>query len=100
MAKKLRLPAILMAQDLLEGHPLVWADKGWANEFENAVIINNEQEIADFEQIIFSELAKNQILDAQLVEVTIDENGAPLPRNYRTAIQIKGPTIKYGAQNV
>ncbi len=100
MAKKLRLPAILMAQDLLEGHPLVWTNKGWTVEFENALILNHEQEITDFEEIITSELAKNQVLDAQLVEVTIDENGAPLPRNYRTAIQIKGPTISYGAQNV
>lgn len=100
MAKKIRLPAIVMAQDLLEGHPLVWANSCWSRDFEKASIINSDEGIANFEEIIAEELSKNEVLDAQLVEVTIAENGVPLPRNYRAAIQIAGPTIKYGAPNV
>ncbi len=96
MSKKIKYPAILIAHDLLSGQVIYWSGEKWENDFENAIIANNEDDSNHLEGIAQKFISKNQVVDAELVSVNIIDNKI-IPEHFRVKIKVSGPTIKYGA---
>ena len=96
MSKKIKYPAILIAHDLLSGQVIYWSGEKWENDFENAIIANNEDDADQLEGIAQKYISKNQVVDAELVSVNIIDNKI-IPEHFRVKIKVSGPTIKYGA---
>lgn len=88
-----------MAHDLLKGHVVYWHDNSWSQNYENAQIANNEADGEKLEIIANQEVAKNKVVDAELVEISI-ENQKIIPTHFRVKIKVSGPSIIFGAQNV
>jgi Protein of unknown function (DUF2849) len=95
MSKKIKYPAILIAHDLLGGHVVYWGNNGWQVQYAGAIIANNDQDADDLGQIITQEIAKNIVVDAELVSVEIKDEKI-IPDHFRVKIKMFGPTINYG----
>lgn len=95
MSKKLKLPAILMAHDLLEGHVIYWTSQGWSKNAQSLVVANDEEKANELEVIAKKESDKNIVVDAVLSEVTIDGDNIK-PRHFRELVKLNGPSVPYG----
>ncbi len=84
-----------MSHDLLEGHVLYWHANGWSIEYVNSVIAQNEDDGAKLEEIAKQQTLENKVVDAELVEIAI-ENNKIIPTHFRVKIKVSGPTIEYG----
>ena len=109
-AKRVPLPAILLANDLLDGDvafafvdgagPLAWtrdpalalvaADDAAERAFFEEV--DADDAAADrLEAFAATELRGNKVVDAYLVDVAI-ESGSPVPRHFRERFKTLGPS--------
>lgn len=98
MSKKVKLPAILMAHNLLAGHVLYWAGADWCQSLSLSKIFNSEEEIATIQDLIDIEAAKNIVFDIEIVEVFQEADGRIVPRHFRELIKTTGPTVSYGVK--
>lgn len=95
-SKRPALPAILLANDLLDGD-IVFATAGaegalvWTRDPAHALVANDDQAAEQLEAYAANQLATNHVVDAYLVDVAI-EAGKPVPRHYRERMKTLGPS--------
>lgn len=94
--KRPPLPAILLANDLLDGD-VVFASAdpqgsiGWTRDPALALVATDDAAAAGLEALAAAELAGNRVVDAYLVDVEI-QSGAPVPRHFRERFKTLGPS--------
>jgi sulfite reductase (NADPH) hemoprotein beta-component len=94
--KRPPLPAILLANDLLDGD-VVFATTasasslGWTRDPALALIAADDQAAEALERFAAAELAGNTVVDAYLVDVALD-TGRPVPRHFRERFKTLGPS--------
>jgi hypothetical protein len=94
MAKRPKLPVILMANDFLNGDTVVWNGAGWSLDPWRAFIAQDESAAEALEAAGAEAFRRNEVVDAYLVDVTLNEKGKAYPNHYRERIRFKGPTIR------
>ena len=92
--KRPPLPLILLANDLLDGDIIFWTGNAWSRGLNDAATARDEQEAAQLEAAMTSELAANRVVDASLVDVMLCDKGHATPRHMREQIKTLGPTIR------
>jgi acyl CoA:acetate/3-ketoacid CoA transferase alpha subunit len=92
--KRPKLPLILMANDFLNGDTVVWDGAGWALDPYKAAIAFDDAGADALEVIGQNGFSRNEVVDAVLVDVTLDEAGKAFPNHYRERIRFKGPSIR------
>jgi hypothetical protein len=85
---------ILVANDLRSGDVVFMGPSGWTQDYAGARIVCDPEEDAALDGLARSEMAKNIVVDAYLVEIERDELGRPEPVHYREKMRIKGPSIR------
>jgi Protein of unknown function (DUF2849) len=93
-AKRPPLPVILLANDLLDGDIVFWTGNAWSLDLADAAMASDDPTAVMLEQAMAHELAANRVVDAGLVDVTIDGFGRVQPRHIREQIKTLGPTIR------
>lgn len=94
--KRPPLPAILLANDLLDGD-VVFAAAGaasdlvWTRDPALALVAADDAAAERLEAYAADQLAANHVVDAYLVDVAI-EAGKPVPRHYRERMKTLGPS--------
>jgi sulfite reductase (NADPH) hemoprotein beta-component len=94
--KRPPLPAILLANDLLDGDVVFAATGGdgrlvWTRDPSLARVAGDEAAAARLETFAAAELSGNRVVDAYLVDVAI-EAGGPVPRHFRERFKTLGPS--------
>jgi hypothetical protein len=93
-AKRPPLPAILLANDLLDGEVVFWTGRAWSPLPLEALVAQDEEAASALEQAATAGLSAQKVVDAYLVDVTIDKAGVATPRHYREKIKTQGPTTR------
>jgi sulfite reductase (NADPH) hemoprotein beta-component len=93
--KRPPLPAILLANDLLDGDVVfASADAGamvWTRDPALALVAADDAAATALEAFAAAELAGNRVVDAYLVDVE-SQSGAPVPRHFRERFKTLGPS--------
>ena len=92
MADKRILPAILIANDLLDGDVVFRGPSGWSRDPAGARIAHTEAEAAALEAEARATMGAHEVVDAYLVDVTVQPSGLPVPNHFRERFRILGPT--------
>ena len=95
-AKRVPLPAILLANDLLDGDVVfAVADAAgplaWTRDPALALVAADDAAADRLEAFAATELRGNKVVDAYLVDVAI-ESGSPVPRHFRERFKTLGPS--------
>lgn len=95
-AKRVPLPAILLANDLLDGDVVFAFIDGagpptWTRDPALALVANDDAAAEQLESFAAAELRGNTVVDAYLVDVAI-ESGGPVPRHFRERFKTLGPS--------
>jgi hypothetical protein len=88
------LPVILLANDLLDGDVVFFAHGGWTRDPSLAEIAADDAAAAKLEQAAAAALAANTVVDAYLVDVTLDSAGRATPNHFRERFKTLGPSIR------
>lgn len=96
VAKRPPLPAILLANDLLDGDvvfAIAEADGllGWTRDPSLALVAAGDAAAERLEGFAVAELAAQHVVDAYLVDVELTANG-PVPRHFRERFKTLGPS--------
>ncbi len=91
-AKRPPLPVILLANDLLDGEVLFAAKSGWTRDVREARVAQDEATAQALEHFGAEQATLQRIVEPYLVDVTLAENGAPVPRHYREVLRTLGPS--------
>lgn len=91
-AKRPALPLILLANDLLDGDVVFYAQGGWTRDPALAEVATDDDAATRFEAAAARALADNRVVDAALVDVTIDRAGRPTPNHFRERFKVLGPS--------
>ncbi|QEL21583.1 DUF2849 domain-containing protein [Bosea sp. F3-2] len=94
--KRVPLPAILLANDLLDGDVVFATIDGtgalvWTRDPALAVVAADDAAAERLETFAAAELRGNKVVDAYLVDVTV-EGGRPVPRHFRERFKTLGPS--------
>lgn len=94
--KRPPLPAILLANDLLEGDVVFAAHAAagavaWTRDPALALVAADDAAAQALEGFAAAELAGNRVVDAYLVDVAL-ESGVPVPRHFRERFKTLGPS--------
>ena len=94
--KRVPLPAILLANDLLDGDVVfAFADGAsllaWTRDPALALVAADDAAADQLEAFAATELRGNKVVDAYLVDVAI-ESGSPVPRHFRERFKTLGPS--------
>lgn len=95
-AKRPPLPAILLANDLLDGDvvfAIAGADGllGWTRDPGLALVATGDAAAEHLEDFAAAELAAQHVVDAYLVDVELTAGG-PVPRHFRERFKTLGPS--------
>ena len=93
-AKRPPLPVILLANDLLDGEVLFWTGRHWSDRPGEALIARDETTAQQLEAAAAQALAQNKVVDAYLVDITLDAQGHGVPNHYREKIKTEGPSVR------
>ncbi|MCB8839247.1 DUF2849 domain-containing protein [Aurantimonas sp. VKM B-3413] len=88
-----KLPAIVMANHLLEGDVVFLTDKGWTLDPSAARVAYDAETAAEMEAEGKAAAAANMVVDPYLVPVDINGTGLPIARHFRDAMRQKGPSV-------
>jgi hypothetical protein len=91
---KIGLPAILLANDLLDGEVVFWAHSGWSTDPSDALVAHDTQSAELLSAAGQAALARQEVVDAYLVDVTLRADGMPIPNHFRERFKISGPSIR------
>ncbi len=91
---KTALPAILLANDLIDGDVIFWSGAAWSRDPAEALVAHVPAEAAMLEAAARAAFAANLVVDACLVDVTLREDGLPVPNHFRERFKIKGPSTR------
>lgn len=94
--KRPPLPAILLANDLLDGDVVFAAADAdgalaWTRDPAKALVAGDDAAAERLENYATTQLGTNRVVDAYLVDVTV-EAGEPVPRHYRERMKTLGPS--------
>jgi hypothetical protein len=95
-AKRPPLPAILLANDLLDGDVVfaIAAEDGalhWTRDPALALVAGDDAAALRLEAFAQAELAGQRVVDAYLVDVDVTV-GRPVPRHFRERFKTLGPS--------
>jgi Protein of unknown function (DUF2849) len=88
------LPVILLANDLLDGDVVFFFRGGWTRDPALAEIAADDAAAVRLEDAARSALAANTVVDAYLVDVTLDAAGHATPNHFRERFKTLGPSIR------
>ena len=90
-APKRILPAILIANDILDGDVVFRTADGWTRDPHKAWVAEDNDTADRLEALGKADFLARKVVDAYLVDVTrID--GLPVPNHFRERYRILGPT--------
>lgn len=94
--KRVPLPAILLANDLLDGDVVFASNDGadalaWTRDPALALVAADDPAADRLEAFAAAELRGNRVVDAYLVDVAV-ETGRPIPRHFRERFKTLGPS--------
>ena len=92
--KQQPLPAILIANDLLDGVVVFRGADGWTPDPRQAVVARDAHTAERLAQEAAAGMARQQVVDAYLIDVTIDDSGVITPNHFRERIKITGPSVR------
>ena len=96
------MPAhIISANDLIEGDVVyLTAQKDWSGNILDAHVVEDKDQLEEFNQIGQEAIKNNQVIDAHAVPVTVEDN-IIIPRHIKERIRAKGPSIhpQFGKQS-
>lgn len=94
-----KLPAIMSANDLLDGDVVFLTRDGWSLDPAAAFVAETPEDAAWMESEGKRAFAENRVVDAYLVDVTLVD-GRPEANHFREAIRQRGPTMlpQFGKQ--
>jgi sulfite reductase (NADPH) hemoprotein beta-component len=87
-----KLPAILIANHLLDGDVVFWTGSCWSRDPREAAVAEDAATARKFENEARAAFARHEVVDADLIEITRDAAGLPLPNHFRERFRIKGPS--------
>jgi hypothetical protein len=93
-AKRPPLPVILLANDLLDGDVVFFAHGGWTRDPALAEIARDDAAAVRLEQAAAAALSANIVVDAYLVDVTLEAGGRATPNHFRERFKTLGPSIR------
>lgn len=93
-AKLPALPAILLANDLLDGDVVFRTATGWSRDPAEALIAQDAATATALEAEGRAAFVRQEVVDAYLVDVEISDAGIPVPRHFRERFKIMGPSIR------
>lgn len=92
VVKKTALPAILLANDLLDGDVVFWTDAGWSRDPRAALVAEDQAAADQLEAEGSAAFARQEVVDAYLVDITRDAAGVPVPNHFRERFKVRGPS--------
>lgn len=92
--KRPPLPVILLANDLLDGEVVFWTGTHWSPLPAKAQVAQDDEAATTLERAASAGLAAQKVVDATLVDVTVDPAGTATPNHYREKIKTVGPTTR------
>ena len=94
MAKAPSLPAIVIANDLLDGDVIFLGTNSWEQSHVRAAIARTQEEADSLLARAQLDFKANRIVDPYLAVVTLHSDGTPEPVHYREKMRTKGPTTR------
>lgn len=91
-SKKQPLPAILLANDLLDGEVVFRGAQGWTRDPRGALVAETREAAERLEGEGAAATARQEVVDAYLVDVTRDAAGLPVPNHFRERFKVRGPS--------
>lgn len=91
-AEKRILPAILIANNLLDGDVVFRSRDGWTLNPAEALVAADDATADALEAAGKASFAAREVVDAYLVDVTVAADGLPVPNHFRERYRILGPT--------
>ncbi|MDB5597119.1 MAG: hypothetical protein JWM36_4080 [Hyphomicrobiales bacterium] len=93
-AKRPPLPAILLANDLLDGDTVFWTGSRWALDHRDALVARDDAVVILLEDAARAGIANQKVVDPYLVDVTLSADGTPVPTHYREKLRTLGPSTR------
>ena len=90
--KRVPLPAILLANDLLDGDVVFSNGEGWSRDPADALIARDDVTADRLEAHAKAAFDAQLVVDAYLVDVSVDAEGIPTPRHFRERFKTMGPS--------
>jgi hypothetical protein len=90
--KKTTLPAILIANHLLDGDVVFFTGHDWSRDPRTAKVAEDEASAAELEREAAAAFARQEVVEACLVDVKRDASGLPVPNHFRERFKVKGPS--------
>jgi len=90
--RKTPLPAILLANDLLDGVVVFRALDGWTPDPRAALVAHTRDAADRLEAQAQAALARQEVVDAYLVDVSVGADGVPTPNHFRERFKVRGPS--------
>ncbi len=87
-------PQILFASDLARGDVIFLGPDGWERDHLRAKIAYDSDAAAALQAFGKAEIADNRVVDAYLVDVEVNADGAPTPLHYREKARLSGPSVR------
>ena len=89
-------PAIITANDLVEGTAVFLGPEGWNADVATAMVALTPEQAEEFEALGQRHVKNNEVVEPYLVSVSL-EDGKPVPLLRREQIRAAGaPTFAYG----
>lgn len=86
------LPAILLANELLTGDVVFRTVESWSRDPKDAHVATSIEAAQLLEAEAAAAMARNEVIDAYLVDVDVSAAGIPVPRHFRERYKILGPS--------
>lgn len=88
------LPVILLANHLLDGDVVFHTGGGWSLDPAKALVAHDDATVILLDEARKVALARNEVVDAYLVDVAVGEDGRAVPRHFRERFKTLGPSIR------
>jgi Protein of unknown function (DUF2849) len=89
---KTALPAILLANHLLDGDVVFFTGTGWSRDPREALVAEDAATAEKLEAEGIAAFRRQEVVDAYLVDVTRDASGLPVPNHFRERFKVRGPS--------
>lgn len=87
-----KLPAILLANHLLDGDVVFFTGTHWDKDPRRALVAHDAALAASLATEAAAAFARQEVVDAYLVDVTVDAAGLPVPNHFRERFKVRGPS--------
>jgi Protein of unknown function (DUF2849) len=91
-AKRPPLPAILLANDLLDGDVVFRCAHGWTRDPAEALIAEDDATASRLEAEGQAAFEARQVVDVYLVDIALNAAGVPVPKHFRERFKTLGPS--------